>query len=112
MIAARDATLTFMVGGNDENFPQAENILRNIGKNVMHCGAVGTGQVLILYYDWHSTQMYNLDYLMKVFLSNQASKKYQKRSDVSPSQHHSQTSNFVGARGCGQGKLGHHFFKN
>eukprot|EP00794_Sanderia_malayensis_P003806 gene3806-4333_t len=44
VIAARDATLTFMVGGSDQNFPQAENILKNIGKNVMHCGEVGTGQ--------------------------------------------------------------------
>ena len=45
VIAARDATLTFMVGGSEENFAIAENILINIGKNVVHCGAVGTGQV-------------------------------------------------------------------
>jgi len=44
VIAARDATLTFMVGGSEENFSIAENILINIGKNVVHCGAVGTGQ--------------------------------------------------------------------
>ena len=45
VIAARDATLTFMVGGSEENFSIAEKILINIGKNVVHCGAVGTGQV-------------------------------------------------------------------
>ena len=45
MIAARDATLTFMVGGEEESFVIAESILKFMGKNVVHCGAVGTGQV-------------------------------------------------------------------
>ena len=45
VIAARDATLTFMVGGQEESFAVAEKILQNIGKNVVHCGGVGTGQV-------------------------------------------------------------------
>ena len=43
--AARDAILTFMVGGPEAAFPKAEAILANMGKNVVHCGAVGTGQV-------------------------------------------------------------------
>ena len=47
VIAARDATLTFMVGGQEDNFAIAEEILQHIGKNVVHCGAVGTGQVTI-----------------------------------------------------------------
>ena len=45
VIAARDATLTFMVGGEEESFPKAEEILKHMGKNVVHCGVVGTGQV-------------------------------------------------------------------
>uniref|UniRef100_A0A0B6YUP5 3-hydroxyisobutyrate dehydrogenase n=1 Tax=Arion vulgaris TaxID=1028688 RepID=A0A0B6YUP5_9EUPU len=42
--AARDAGLTFMVGGPESSFIQAKVILDNMGKNVIHCGAVGTGQ--------------------------------------------------------------------
>ena len=49
VIAARDATLTFMVGGQEDNFGIAESILENIGKNVVHCGGVGTGQVCIFH---------------------------------------------------------------
>ena len=45
VVAARDALLTFMVGGSEETFPAAEAILSNMGKNVVHCGHVGTGQV-------------------------------------------------------------------
>ena len=44
VLAARDALLTFMVGGNQGSFSQAEALLSNMGKNVVHCGAVGTGQ--------------------------------------------------------------------
>ena len=43
--AAKQALLTFMVGGPDPKFPDAQEILQNMGKNVVHCGAVGTGQV-------------------------------------------------------------------
>lgn len=46
MIAARDGTLTFMVGAEEEKFKVAEDVLKNIGKNVLHCGSVGTGQVI------------------------------------------------------------------
>lgn len=45
--AAKQALLTFMVGGPDSKFPEAQEILQNMGKNVVHCGAVGTGQVRI-----------------------------------------------------------------
>ena len=45
IIAARDGTLTFMVGGKSENFPTAQDLLQHMGKNVVHCGAIGTGQV-------------------------------------------------------------------
>lgn len=47
MNAAKQALLTFMVGGPDSKFPEAQEILQNMGKNVVHCGAVGTGQVRI-----------------------------------------------------------------
>lgn len=43
--AARDAILTFMVGAaKPEEFDMAKLILSKMGKNVIHCGAVGTGQ--------------------------------------------------------------------
>ena len=42
--AARDAILTFMVGGSEEAFKAASEYLSHMGKNVVHCGAVGTGQ--------------------------------------------------------------------
>jgi len=42
--AARDAILTFMVGGTEEAFNMANEYLSCMGKNVVHCGAVGTGQ--------------------------------------------------------------------
>ncbi len=45
VVAARDALLTFMVGGPASHFPQAEALLGNMGKNVVHCGDVGAGQV-------------------------------------------------------------------
>ena len=43
VVAARDALLTFMVGGS--KFDEAKKVLENIGKNIIHCGPVGTGQV-------------------------------------------------------------------
>lgn len=42
--AARDGILTFMVGGPDGSFPETKELLDNMGKNIVHCGAVGTGQ--------------------------------------------------------------------
>jgi 3-hydroxyisobutyrate dehydrogenase len=44
VIAARDAALTFMAGGSDADFARAQPILSQMGKAVVHCGDVGTGQ--------------------------------------------------------------------
>ncbi|KAH9487727.1 hypothetical protein Btru_069067 [Bulinus truncatus] len=43
--AARDGILTFMVGGPESSFAQAKALLDNMGRNVVYCGPVGTGQV-------------------------------------------------------------------
>lgn len=45
-MAAKGATLTFMVGGPTDKFEEAKEILSLMGKNVVHCGAVSTGQVI------------------------------------------------------------------
>lgn len=42
--AAKAATLTFMVGGSSSEFEAAKPLLECMGKNVVHCGDVGTGQ--------------------------------------------------------------------
>ncbi len=42
---AEAGTLTFMVGGDAAVFRQIEPILRHMGRNIVHCGAGGTGQV-------------------------------------------------------------------
>ena len=42
---AQAGTLTFMVGAQKEHFDEANAILKSMGKNIVHCGAVGTGQV-------------------------------------------------------------------
>ncbi|EDV20896.1 uncharacterized protein TRIADDRAFT_50898 [Trichoplax adhaerens] len=44
VVAARDALLTFMVGGPEEKFDEVKSILDCMGKNIVHCGKVGTGQ--------------------------------------------------------------------
>ena len=44
IVAARGATLTFMVGGQPEAFAKAEPILPAMGRAVIHAGAAGTGQ--------------------------------------------------------------------
>jgi 3-hydroxyisobutyrate dehydrogenase len=41
---AEAATLTFMVGGPEEHFPNVEALLGHMGKKVVHCGGVGMGQ--------------------------------------------------------------------
>ena len=47
--AAAGATLTFMVGAeNEENFKRANTLLNALGKNIFHCGKVGSGQVVKL----------------------------------------------------------------
>lgn len=42
---AQAGTLTFMVGGSLEAFQQAQPILSAMGKNIVHCGDSGNGQV-------------------------------------------------------------------
>ncbi|XP_014680410.1 PREDICTED: 3-hydroxyisobutyrate dehydrogenase, mitochondrial-like, partial [Priapulus caudatus] len=44
VLAARDAGLTFMVGGSEARYPDAEKLLGVMGRNVVHCGGVGTGE--------------------------------------------------------------------
>lgn len=43
--AAAGGTLTFMVGGEDAAFARAKPILEAMGKNIVHAGAAGNGQV-------------------------------------------------------------------
>ena len=42
---AEAATLTFMVGGSDGDFETSKTVLQSMGKNIVHCGGAGTGQV-------------------------------------------------------------------
>ncbi|XP_076752134.1 3-hydroxyisobutyrate dehydrogenase, mitochondrial [Xylocopa sonorina] len=42
--AAKDGTLTFMVGGSKENFERAKPLLKSMGSRIVHCGDVGMGQ--------------------------------------------------------------------
>ncbi len=42
---AAAGTLTFMVGGTDSAFNRAKPVLSCMGKNIVHCGGNGTGQV-------------------------------------------------------------------
>jgi 3-hydroxyisobutyrate dehydrogenase len=42
---AEAGTLTFMVGSTLEIFESIAPILKHMGKNIVHCGAAGTGQV-------------------------------------------------------------------
>jgi len=44
VLAAQNALLTFMVGGDSKAFAESEPILKLMGKNIVHCGHVGTGQ--------------------------------------------------------------------
>lgn len=37
-----------MVGGPESKFEEAKKLLSLMGKNVVHCGPVGTGQVSLL----------------------------------------------------------------
>jgi 3-hydroxyisobutyrate dehydrogenase len=41
--AARSGNHTFMVGGVEDEFAAAQELLGCIGANVVYCGAVGTG---------------------------------------------------------------------
>ncbi|WP_085316838.1 3-hydroxyisobutyrate dehydrogenase [Derxia lacustris] len=42
---AEAGTLTFMVGGDEAVFAQAKPLLAAMGRNIVHCGASGNGQV-------------------------------------------------------------------
>jgi 3-hydroxyisobutyrate dehydrogenase len=42
--AAEGGTLTFMVGGSDEGFANAQRVLEKMGKAVIHAGGAGSGQ--------------------------------------------------------------------
>lgn len=42
---AEAGTLTFMVGGSAPDFEEAKAILQAMGKNIVHCGGSGTGEV-------------------------------------------------------------------
>src|SRR3984957_18661359 len=42
---AEAGTLTFMVGAESGLFDRIRPLLANMGKNIVHCGAAGTGQV-------------------------------------------------------------------
>ncbi|KDO25782.1 3-hydroxyisobutyrate dehydrogenase [Saprolegnia parasitica CBS 223.65] len=41
---AKNATLTFMVGGSKPAFDKAQTVLKQMGKNIVHCGGPSTGQ--------------------------------------------------------------------
>ncbi|NHN76047.1 3-hydroxyisobutyrate dehydrogenase [Azotobacter chroococcum] len=42
---AAAGTLTFMVGGSAEDFERARPVLAAMGRNIVHCGGAGNGQV-------------------------------------------------------------------
>lgn len=41
---AQNATLTFMVGGTQEEYERVKNLLEGMGKKITHCGGYGMGQ--------------------------------------------------------------------
>lgn len=45
-VGARDATLTIMVGGPADLFEECKPLLEAMGKNVIHCGENGMGEVV------------------------------------------------------------------
>lgn len=47
-VGARNATLTIMVGGDEEPFQKALAVFEKIGKTIKHCGPSGSGQALKL----------------------------------------------------------------
>ncbi|MGF1734435.1 3-hydroxyisobutyrate dehydrogenase [Photobacterium satsumensis] len=42
---AQAGTLTFIVGGTDTGFKQAQAVLQHVGKNIFHAGKAGDGQM-------------------------------------------------------------------
>eukprot|EP00069_Balaena_mysticetus_P004813 bmy_04685T0 len=58
--AAQSGNLMFLVGGVTDEFAAAQELLGYKGSNVVHCGALGTGQAvrigyntLLVWYDWN-----------------------------------------------------------
>ncbi|MBU6454225.1 MAG: NAD(P)-dependent oxidoreductase [Cyanobacteria bacterium REEB67] len=47
-VGAKNATLTIMVGGREDDFNQVLPLLQSMGKNIRYCGAAGAGQALKL----------------------------------------------------------------
>ncbi|HIV82174.1 MAG TPA: NAD(P)-dependent oxidoreductase [Candidatus Salinicoccus merdavium] len=45
---AESGTLTILVGGSDDIFPEARAILENVGEKIVHVGGSGTGQAVKL----------------------------------------------------------------
>ena len=48
---AQAGTLTFMVGASTEHFARLKPILAQMGKNIVHCGDLGTGQIAKMCYN-------------------------------------------------------------
>ena len=46
VVGAENATLTIMIGGTDEGFARARDILRLCGKTIIHVGQVGAGHAI------------------------------------------------------------------
>ncbi|MET9036657.1 3-hydroxyisobutyrate dehydrogenase [Streptomyces mirabilis] len=44
VVGAEAATLTFMAGGGEEEYAEAEPLLAAMGRKVVHCGGAGAGQ--------------------------------------------------------------------
>ena len=42
---AEAGTLTFMVGGTESDFARVQPVLAQMGRNIVHCGGAGNGQV-------------------------------------------------------------------
>ncbi|TMW60090.1 hypothetical protein Poli38472_000132 [Pythium oligandrum] len=45
VVGAENATLTFMVGGEKDEFEHVKPLLTHMGKNIVHCGGSSMGQV-------------------------------------------------------------------
>src|SRR3954449_7335333 len=45
-VGAREATLSIMAGGSEEDFARAKPLFEALGKTIVHVGPVGSGQVV------------------------------------------------------------------
>ena len=45
ILGAINGTLTFMVGGEKEEFERSKEVLSGMGTNIFHCGGPGTGGI-------------------------------------------------------------------